>query len=394
MIYDYIILGGGISGIYSAYILSKKYNVLILEKNDYIGGRIKDMDFHGTLIKLGAGIGQCKNKHLLSLVKKLNIPHQVVDSINMVLCESSDFDMNKAVEMVQNKYNELTVSQNNNIYNLNFGSFLIKYFGDDFYKNYMKYSGYYEHALQDISYHIKYNSIDDDMLHKSKKIFLKWGDLIDKLIVGLNYQLNTMVTNVIRSNEGYDIITNKDSFKCKKIIYALTLKPLISLTRNLNISFDYNKYIGNNSYLRIYTFHKNGHKFNNKGGSMNIIVSDNPIQKIITITDNILMSSYSDTYYAKYWNKMYYKLSKNDFYKLLLNWLRLIDGNITDIDDMYFIYWEQGVHYYKPLGNINIHSIIKKLQNPCDNVYVVGEMVSLRHGWVDGALGSVDNIFI
>ena len=57
MIYDYIILGGGISGIYSSYILSKKYNVLILEKNDYMGGRIKEVDFHGTLIKLGAGIG-------------------------------------------------------------------------------------------------------------------------------------------------------------------------------------------------------------------------------------------------------------------------------------------------------------------------------------------------
>ena len=31
MIYDYIIIGGGISGLYSAYLLNKKYNVLVVE---------------------------------------------------------------------------------------------------------------------------------------------------------------------------------------------------------------------------------------------------------------------------------------------------------------------------------------------------------------------------
>ena len=104
------------------------------------------------------------------------------------------------------------------------------------------------------------------------------------------------------------------------------------------------------------------------------------------------MSSYSDTNYAKYWNKMYHKLNKENFYILLLYWLRKIDKNITDIDDIYFMYWEQGVHYYKPLGNNKINNVLKKLQHPCNNVYVVGEMVSLRHGWVDGALGSVEKL--
>ena len=36
MIYDYIIVGCGISGLYSAYLLNKNYKVLVLEKNDYI----------------------------------------------------------------------------------------------------------------------------------------------------------------------------------------------------------------------------------------------------------------------------------------------------------------------------------------------------------------------
>ena len=52
MIYDYIIIGAGIGGLYNAYLLNQNYTVLVLEKNDYIGGRIKEVKFHNTIVKL------------------------------------------------------------------------------------------------------------------------------------------------------------------------------------------------------------------------------------------------------------------------------------------------------------------------------------------------------
>ena len=40
--YDYVIVGGGISGLYMYMnLLQKTYNICLLEKNDYFGGRIK-----------------------------------------------------------------------------------------------------------------------------------------------------------------------------------------------------------------------------------------------------------------------------------------------------------------------------------------------------------------
>ncbi|MCD6381044.1 MAG: FAD-dependent oxidoreductase, partial [Candidatus Odinarchaeota archaeon] len=39
MLYDIIVVGAGFSGLCSAALLSKKYNVLVLEKNEYLGGR-------------------------------------------------------------------------------------------------------------------------------------------------------------------------------------------------------------------------------------------------------------------------------------------------------------------------------------------------------------------
>ena len=393
MIYDYIILGGGISGIYSSYILSKKYNVLILEKNDYMGGRVKETMFHNNIIKLGAGILQSKNKHIIKLLDELKVEYKKVEATNNVMGEKIDFDINTAVDIVEEKYNELILEQNMDIYNLSFGKFLIKYFGQSFYISYLKYTGYYEHAFQDISYHVKYNSIEDDKLILTQKFFLKWGDLIEKLLYNLKYILNTNVSNVIKQDNIFNIVTDKETYYSKNVIFALTLKPFLLLTKNLNLDIDYTKYIGNKAYLRIYSFHKDGHKFNNMGGSMNIIVDNNPIQKIIYINDTILMASYSDTINADYWNKAYSSYSREKFLKLLLYWLRKIDPNITNIDDIYFQFWNEGVHYYKPLGNNNIVDILKKLQNPIDSVHVVGEMVSLRHGWVDGAISSVDNIF-
>jgi cation diffusion facilitator CzcD-associated flavoprotein CzcO len=48
-VYDVIIIGGGISGLYSAFQIKKmapKTSILILEKNDEIGGRMDIYDFY------------------------------------------------------------------------------------------------------------------------------------------------------------------------------------------------------------------------------------------------------------------------------------------------------------------------------------------------------------
>ena len=63
--YDYIIIGGGISGLYMNYLLTDKYKTLLLEKNNYFGGRALNINFHGNIIRLGAGIGAPHNKSLL-----------------------------------------------------------------------------------------------------------------------------------------------------------------------------------------------------------------------------------------------------------------------------------------------------------------------------------------
>ena len=84
MIYDIIIIGSGISGLYAAYNIKKispDKSFLILEKykKQWIGGRTSDEMFYGTEVVTGAGIGRKKKDKLL---------HKLLDELGL---ETSEF---------------------------------------------------------------------------------------------------------------------------------------------------------------------------------------------------------------------------------------------------------------------------------------------------------------
>lgn len=121
----------------------------------------------------------------------------------------------------------------------------------------------------------------------------------------------------------------------------------------------------------------------------------NHLQKIIIISDNILMISYADNDNAKYWHK--YINNKDMLIKKIMSKLKNIIHpdfliNFT-IDDIFIKYWDEGVHYYKPHPKIELQKLIKKLQNPIPNIYVGGEMLSLKQGWVEGCIESIDRLY-
>lgn len=80
MIYDFIILGGGISGLYTAHKLHKKYprkTILILEKEGYLGGRV--YTFHNKYMTVDAGAGRFSKNHLLlmQLLRELKLTSKI-----------------------------------------------------------------------------------------------------------------------------------------------------------------------------------------------------------------------------------------------------------------------------------------------------------------------------
>jgi protoporphyrinogen oxidase len=379
--YDYIVIGGGIAGLYANYKLSKKYKTLLLEKNEYFGGRAYELEFHGTLLKLGAGIMAEHNKHLIKLLKKLNIKINTFESQTNTY-NIKEFNMEQAIKNIIAMYKK----HKNSVDSLNMKQFLVKYFGDLFTKDFILNCEYHDFVKSNVEYFIKYYDINDMTHSKYKVLIIKWLDLINKL-VQKNCLKNTKVLDITldKSNDDalYKIITNNDEYLCKKIIFAISLKPLMKISNNI-ININYNKYIGTVPFVRIYCYYKNGYQTT----LPHFTIVDNKLQKVIKINDNILMASYSDSENAIYWKKVArFPIKKQK--TIVSRYLK--DLNINNkIDDVIIAFWDEGVHYYKPMKDLK--KTIKMLSHPDKNIYVVGEMTSFKQGWVEGCIESVNRI--
>ena len=81
MIYDYIVLGGGISGLYCAYLLLKKTpraSILILEKERVLGGRVHTYTDKYMSVEAGAGRFNMAHTILIELIRELGLEKKIV----------------------------------------------------------------------------------------------------------------------------------------------------------------------------------------------------------------------------------------------------------------------------------------------------------------------------
>ncbi len=84
-IYDVLIVGGGIAGLYLNYKLlkNKKYKkTLLVEKYGVLGGRIqtKNLAFNNKRYSMEAGAGRFSSNHklLIKLIKKFNLQKKMI----------------------------------------------------------------------------------------------------------------------------------------------------------------------------------------------------------------------------------------------------------------------------------------------------------------------------
>jgi hypothetical protein len=120
------------------------------------------------------------------------------------------------------------------------------------------------------------------------------------------------------------------------------------------------------------------------------------LQKIIPFSKSVYMIAYSDNKSAeilqKYkennpQNRIFFEKKVEEALGLLPNTLHIIA--IKDF------YWTIGTHYYTPLNYdnyMNRDEFINEAQHPKPGMLVVGEDVSRRQGWCEGALQSVEKV--
>lgn len=388
MLYDYIIIGGGLAGVYCAYKLSTKYKILLIEKEDKLGGRGLMINWHQTDIKLGAGIGSPENSVLIKLMKELSFSYKESRGENAFVDLTDRFDQSKFVQKIKDKIQEYK-QKGKKYQHLTVLQFLKQNFTKDDVISYLEHCEYIDFINSDIDYYLNFYPIDDNTLGPYTVLYIDWMKLTRVMEERIRQnsgeiRLNCEVNKVDSSDEIKKVYCCDNVFDGSNIIFATTLKPLQKL-----INFPISDYIGTVPFVRIYTFHKNGHNFKGKNIKGYTILKDNYLQKVIIMNEKILMASYSDSFYADYWKQ--YENDKKKLTEKVEKYLRKVVPTISDIDDIYIHYWLEGVHYYKPMSG-KFDEIHKKIIRPENNIYVCGEIVSRRQGWVDGALSSVDDL--
>ena len=76
-----VVVGAGIAGLTAAYQIRKAgHDVLVLDRNDYVGGRMANVEWEGFLVDLGAKFVTTTDKTLLEIVHEVGLAEQMLKS--------------------------------------------------------------------------------------------------------------------------------------------------------------------------------------------------------------------------------------------------------------------------------------------------------------------------
>jgi hypothetical protein len=400
IIYDYIIIGAGIAGISYAY-KHKSTNFIIFEKNDYIGGRIKNIKWHDTFISLGGGVFLPEHEYVIDLCRIFGIETEKYKSVyHLTDLEGKepnnplyykDFDVvYKSLRKKYFKY-ETEIKKNN----LTFKQFLEIYFPFEVTQTILTNSLYSSYFNADPGIFLDNDFLYDCFRIKdTKMLYIKGKDdskngydfLIEQLILQIdtsNIKINSPVTQITYKNNLYECISNNTSFFTKKIVLATDIKSEIKFDLPNEILLPVNHIfnsVGYEPYIRIYSFHKNGHKLTTSCKTQGLI------GKTIIMNNNILMMCYNESIYATDLNNLLTLKNKEEQILILYKLFQNHNIDISKPDDIYIQYWYVGAHYCKP--NFNIGNELELLRDKY-NIEVIGEIVSKSHGWVNSALSTL-----
>ena len=431
-IYDLVIIGGGISGLYTLYKLSKSFShlkILLLESGQRYGGRIysykETIDKQEYVMDLGAGRLGYHHKLITSLINELGLKTKIIPipntktyievaANNKVRNKTStkDYIMDKLTQFffspLVSKLGK-TTKQSYYLY-----EFLTKYVSASFSR---KVEDVFEYSsdLNELNAYdaIEYFKYD---YNKSSDFFTLNGGLeqiIERLLQAIkktraykshNIRLQNLsnVENITyKKNDTSDLFeisvanynsqeSSPDTLYSKYVICAIPKKSLTQLTIFKPLLSELNS-INSINLLRIYEIYD---KEQDSGSvwfkNIEKTITNTNVQFVIPVSsDNgLIMSSYSDCANARYWNNLlvskgldYVKVKLNEKLNLLYS-IYNIKVPLSKYIKMYF--WDAGVACWKK--DVDSDYLSVKLINPYPRVFIIGENYSKYQAWCEGAL--------
>lgn len=406
--YDIIIIGGGVSGLYNYMKLIKhdsNLKIKLFERNDYFGGRICQYEENtlGTQYSFPEGAARFNTNHtktikLLESFKLLNTSNEkpniasieFIDSNNQFTSKFNNKDGFYYIDIVLKMAAKYSPNELQQYTFQDFASIFLNKYELSFLLTASGYSGQLKHMNMKDASVLFSKHIRPDLKYYGGKYHL----LIQKLVEFIKknkglLQLNTNIKDVIYHNKKdcFKLIYNNTFCYSKKVIFSVPKNSLLKFSSLKPIQCILQNSVSCKPLCRVYAiFKKDDIWFQNINRK---VVTNNPLRYIIPINkeNGLIMISYTDDVYTNYWKNIQHKKkeTKNAIVKLVKKTFNI---DINPPHKVFTFYWDCGVAYWNK--NIESSHTSNYLINPLPNLFITGENYSLTQSWVEGALDTSD----
>ena len=412
-IYDIIILGGGIAGLYSAYRLSKRSptsKILILEKENVLGGRVKT--YKDKLMQVEAGAGRFHSGHTLyiALLKELGLAGNMMkigkDNIFYDVRTKIPIDNPNAplIKRLIANFDKVPPETMRTMTVLDYATHILTQEEIMVLKETF---GYYT-ELVTMNAHDCLSLLKDHLYGDHTFYVLKGGmnQVIDKLEEillknrGINILLKHSVADIrILEGGNYTVSCHRRKLVCvgKKVISALPKQVLekIPFFKPIHNVLKHSIFCG--PLCRIYSAFPVGDDGESWFAGLNKFTTNNNLRIVIPIRGGVIMTSYTDNKYAKFWKNLYENGGVEATNKELLRLMEESTGikNIPKPIETNIFYWDCGVGYWT-VGT-DSKEISDKIIQPMagDNVFICGDHFSEKNQqWIEGALDTSERVML
>lgn len=377
------IVGAGPAGLYAARKLREMgyTDIMIWEKNPFIGGRTKMRCVEGKSVVSGAGVIRSKDKRLRSIAGNLLKPF--ISNYHLDF-EHGQVNLKTWIKRLRRDKKKMDRS-------VDFEKNFVRLYGRESLHEFIELVGYTDFLKADVI-----DTIEDygfeDCLPGQKMFGVDWDALMKKMVVsGVELCLNSEVQKVERNkiSQHFEVsVKGGKKYGVDVLIWSAPvldkLEGVFETREEMESWKRIKKGVCCQSFLRLYGVPKKGYEemARDRFPKHTLLRFNNPLGKVIPYGDSVYMISYADNKRA---DRVYSCYKKE-------GWLKKYSG--VEWKKLSMFYFPCGTHYFSPLDPKyrSRTEFLKEAQIPIHNLFLIGEGFSRDQGWTEGAIKSFENI--